>query len=87
MAVLVCGTYKTYTLYLRRHHRESGRQYWWSEPLAPVPGYHAALPGFFRLPLARGNKVGAEAKHLTQPERIQNKPSFGHKKLSEGVLL
>ena len=56
-------------------------------PLAPVPGYHAALPGFFRLPLARGNKVGAEAKHLTQPERVRNKPSFGHKKLSEGVLL
>ena len=31
--------------------------------------------------------AGAEAKYSTQSARIQNEPSFGHKRLSERVLL
>ena len=33
------------------------------------------------------NKGGAEEKHSIRSERVQNKPRFGHKGLSEGVLL
>jgi len=50
-------------------------------------GSCTALPGFIRLPLVRWNKVEAEAKHSTQSGRVQNEPSFGHKRLSGRVLL
>jgi len=43
---------------------------------------------WFYSPAARSwNKVAAEAIHSIQSGRDHNKPDFGHKRLSEGVLL
>lgn len=37
--------------------------------------------------VARWNKVGAKVERPARSEWVQNKPGFGHKGLSEGVLL